>query len=176
MRKIKKPTNQFLFDKVIEILKKQGKLPNLLDYNLHEHNLKEFSDYQFNVGYMLDYGGNEGIYLDVFVKGICDETQNTIIVPLGIFKTLQTSEEAMVEMGKLAGHFTYALSKYVNSNLDDFTWKGYDINFYKEDDAYAYGYSCTTKERALQRAEEHNDKYVKVILRDNQTRDEIVIK
>lgn len=176
MSTVKKPTNQFLFDKVVEILKEQGKLPDILDYSLHEHTPKEFSDYQFNCGYMLDYGGSEGIYLDVFVKGLCDETENHSRVFLGTFKTLQTSEDAMVEMGKLAGYFSFALSKYVNSNLDYFTWKGFDVNFYKEDDSYAFGYSCSTKEKAMQRAEENKEKYAKVILRDNRTREETIIK
>jgi hypothetical protein len=176
MSKVNKPTNQFLFDTVVQILKEQCKLPDILDYHLHEHNLKEFSDYQFNSGYMLDYGGSEGIYLDVFVKGICDETENTIVLPLGTFKTLQTSEDAMVEMGKLAGLFTFALSRFVNQNIDDFTWKGYDVNFYKEDGIYAFGYSCSDKEKALKRADEYKEKYPKVILRDNRTREETVIK
>nr|WP_295684102.1 hypothetical protein [uncultured Lachnoclostridium sp.] len=59
----------------------------------------------------------------------------------------------MVEVGKLAGYFTFALSKYANSNLDDFTWKGFEVNFYKEDGTYAFGYSCADRERALKRAE-----------------------
>lgn len=85
LKELKKPTNQFLFDTVVNALKEQGKLPDILDYHLHDHNLIELSDYQFNCGYGLDYGGSEGIYLDVFVRGICDETENTITVPLDTF-------------------------------------------------------------------------------------------
>lgn len=176
MSKVNKPTNQMLFDTVVALLNEQGKLPDILDYSLHEHNLKELSDYQFNCTYKLDYGGSEGIYLDCYIEGICGEDDKYSRVPIGTFKTLSTSEDAMVEMGKLAGHFTYALSKYVNSHLDDFSWKGYDINFYNEDGTYAFGYSCSTKEKALQRAEENKEKYAKVILRDNKTREEMIIK
>ena len=172
----KKPTNQGLFDTVVKVLKDEHKLPDILDYHIASHNLSEFSNYEFNTMYKLDFGGSEGIYLDCFVEGKCDDTDNTIRVSLGSFKTLQTSEDAMVSMGKLAGHFTYALSKYVNTNLDDFTWTGADVNFYKEDGEYAYGYSCTSMERALQLAEENKARYAKVLVRVNKTRIETIIK
>jgi hypothetical protein len=176
MSKVNKPTNQGLFDTVITLLKEQGKLPEILDYHLHEHNLKEISDYQFNCNYKLDFGGSEGIYLDCYIEGICGEDEKFSRLPLGTIKTLSTSEDAMAEMGKLAGYFSFALSKYVNQNIDDFTWKGFDVNFYKEDGTYAFGYSCSDKEKALKRAEENKVKYAKVILRDNRTREETQIK
>lgn len=176
MGRVSKPTNQGLFDTVVEVLKEQGKLPDILDYSLHENNLKELSDYQFNCTYKLDYGGSEGIYLDCYIEGICGEDDKYSRVPLGTFKTLSTSEEAMVEMGKLAGFFTFALSKYVNSNLDDFSWKGFEVKFCKEDGSYAFGYSYSTKEKAMQRADENKSKFMKVIMRDNKTREETVIK
>lgn len=176
MSTVRKPTNQFLFDTVAGTLKEQGKLPDILDYHLHEHNIKELSDYQFGCTYKLDFGGSEGIYLDCYIEGICGEDDEYDRVSLGTFKTLQTSEEAMAEMGKLAGCFTYALSKYVNAKLDDFSWKGYEVKFYKEDGTYAFGYSCANRERAIKRAEENREKYAKVILRDNKTREETVIK
>lgn len=173
MNKVNKPTNQGLFDKVVEILKEQGKLPDHLDYHLHEHNLVELSDYQFDCNFKLDFGGSEGIYLDCYIEGILDETENHRRISLGTFKTLQASEDAMTKMGQLAGHFSFVLSKYVNSHLDDFTWKGFDVKFYKENGDIAFGYSCTDRERAIKRAEENKVKYAKVILRDNRTREEI---
>ncbi len=176
MSRVSKPTNQGLFDTIVEVLKEQGKLPDILDYHLHEHNLKEISDYKFNCSYKLDFGGSEGIYLDCYIEGISGEDDKYSRVPLGTFKTLSNSEDAMVSMGALAGHFTYALSKYVNQNLDSFTWKGFDVNFYKDDGSYVFGYSCSTKEKALKRAEENKEKYTKVILRDNSSREETVIK
>ena len=175
MSKLNKPTNQMLFDTVVEVLKEQGKLPDILDYHLHEHNIKELSDYQFGCTYKLDFGGSEGIYLDCYIEGILDETENHRRISLGTFKTLQASEDAMAEMGKLAGHFSFALSKYVNSNIDDFSWKGFDVKFYKDNGDYAFGFSCADRERAIKRAEENKHKYTKVILRDNRTREEINI-
>ena len=59
MSKLNKPTNQFLFDTVVALLNEQGKLPDILDYHLHEHNIKELSDYQFSCTYKLDFGGCE---------------------------------------------------------------------------------------------------------------------
>ena len=67
------------------------------------------------------------------------------------------------------------LTRYINANLDDFTWEGADV--YSVDDSgkrARWGYSCRTTESALKKKDELLEKFQKVVVRDNATRKETV--
>lgn len=164
-----------LFDKICGILKEKGKLPNILDYGLAAHRIVSITNYEFDLKSNIGYGGNEGIYLDLwieyYVKG--EKTVNAI----GTFKTLREDNEAMHIMAALLADFIIEEYAYVNANLDDFTWEG--ANVYPFDESgkkLAWGYSCRNIEAALKKKDELLAKYSKVAVRDNVTRKEKIYK
>ena len=81
-----------LFDKIFGILKEKGKLPNILDYGLAAYRIVPITNYEFDLKSNLDYGANEGIYLDLWIEYYVkrEKTVNGI----GTFKTLREDNEA----------------------------------------------------------------------------------
>ena len=76
-------------------------------------------------------------------------------------------------MGKLLADFIIETRAYVNANLDDFAWEGADIRIFDENDKQLnMGYSCGSMERALKKKDEFLQKYPRVVIRDNATREE----
>lgn len=49
------------------------------------------------------------------------------VISLGTFKTLLETDEAMHQMAALEADFVIILNRFVEKNLDDFTWSGYDL-------------------------------------------------
>lgn len=170
MRKRPMTTGE-LFDAICKILKEKGKLPDILDYGLATHNPVPIKNYEYGLRNKLDYGGNEGIYLDLWIEYVVDGKR--CARDLGTFKTLSTDDEAMHCMAVLLADFIIEEYAYVNANLDDFTWESADV--YPADEfgeRKGGGYSCGTMEVALKRKDELLKKYPKVIVRDNATRKE----
>lgn len=164
-------TTEELFNMVNGILKEKGKLPDILDYGLATYNPVPITNYEYGLRNKLDYGGNEGIYLDLWIEYTADGKRYAN--SLGIFKTLCTDDEAMHIMAALLADFIIEEYAYVNTNLDDFTWEGADV--YPADESgerKGGGYSCRTMEAALKRKDKLLKKYPKVIVRDNATRKE----
>ena len=164
-------TTEELFNRIDSILKEKCKLPDILDYGLATHNPVPITNYEYGLRNKLDYGGNEGIYLDLWVEYTAGGKR--CVSGLGTFKTLRTDDEAMHIMAALLADFIIEEYAYVNANLDDFTWEGADV--YPADESgerKGGGYSCGTMEAALKRKDELLKKYPKVIVRDNATRKE----
>ena len=70
---MKKPmTTEDLFNKINGILKEKGKLPDILDYGLATSNPVPIRTYEFELKNNLDYGGYEGIYLDLWIVYFAD--------------------------------------------------------------------------------------------------------
>lgn len=66
---MKKPmTTEELFEKIQGVLKEKGKLPDILDYGLATHRPVPITNYEFDLKSNLNYGGNEGIYLDLWIE------------------------------------------------------------------------------------------------------------
>ncbi len=61
-------TTEELFNMVSGILKEKGKLPDILDYGLATHSPVAIKNYEYGLKNKLDYGGNEGIYLDMWIE------------------------------------------------------------------------------------------------------------
>lgn len=164
-------TTEELFNKIQGILKEKGKLPAILDYGLATHRPVPVTTYEFDLGNRLAYGGSEGIYLTLWIEYFANgEKQRKSI---GTFKTLDESNEAMHIMAGLLADFIIEEYDYVNTNLDDFTWEGFDVHMIEKDGKqHRLGYSCSTREAALRRKEELLKKYPQVIVRDNATRKE----
>ena len=164
-------TTEGLFDTICKILKEKGKLPDILDYGLATHSPVSITNYEYGLKNKLDYGGNEGIYLDLWIEYTVDGKR--CANGLGTFKTLRTDDEAIHIMAALLADFIIEEYAYVNANLDDFTWEGVDVHVIEgSGEKSKWGYSCGTMEAALKRKDELLMKYNKVIVRDNETRKE----
>ncbi len=164
-------TAEELFNRINGILKEKGKLPDILDYGLATHSPVPITNYEYSLQNKLDYGGNEGIYLDLWMEYTADG--KSCVSGLGTFKTLRTDDKAMHIMAALLADFIIEEYAYVNANLDDFTWEGVDVHVIEESgEKSKWGYSCGTMEAALKRKDELLMKYNKVIVRNNATRKE----
>ena len=164
-------TTEELFNRINGILKEKGKLPDILDYGLATHSPVPITNYEYGLKNKLDYGGNEGIYLDLWIEYTAERKK--CANGLGTFKTLRTDDKVMHIMAALLADFIIEEYAYVNANLDDFTWEGVDVHVIEgSGEKSKWGYSCGTMEEALKRKDELLMKYNKVIVRDNATRKE----
>ncbi len=171
---MKRPmTTKGLFNKICGILKEKGRLPDILEYGSATRNPVPITTYEYELCSKLAYGGNEGIYLNIWIEYSADREKQ--IQRLGIFKTLHESSDAMRTMARLLADFIIEEYAYVNANLDDFTWEGVDIHaFDKDGKQCSCGYTCSTMEAALNKKDELIKKFPKVVVRDNATRKEKV--
>lgn len=106
-----------LFDEVC----KRIALPDILDYHISRED-EEIKTYEFDFGNHLEFGGNEGIYLTMYA-----EFSDGKRVQLGTFKTLMETRSALETMASLLASFIFEGKRFVNQNLDDFTWEGYNV-------------------------------------------------
>ena len=173
---MKKPmTTEELFNKIQEILKEKGKLPDILDYGLATHNPVPIRTYEFDLKNDLTYGGSEGIYLSLWIEYFVNDERRTD--GIGTFKTLDDSNEAMHIMANLLADFIIEEYDYVNANLDDFTWEGVDVHPLDETGKRLnWGYTCGNIKAALKRKDELLKKHPQVVVRDNTTREEKIFK
>lgn len=173
---LKRPmTTEEFFNKICDILKAKELMPDILDYALPTHEPVPMKTYEFNIRNNLDYGGSEGIYIDLWIEYY--QGNERIQKGLGTFKTLREDREGMQIMGRLLADFVVEEHSYVNTNLDDFTWEGADVHAVDENgNKLNWGYSCPSMEIALKKKNELLEKYPSVIVRDNATRKETVYK
>lgn len=169
---MKKPmTTENLFNRIYDILKEKGRLPDILEYGSPTRNPVPVTTYEYELVGKLAYGGNEGIYLDIWMEYSADREKPR--QKLGGFKTLYESSDAMRTMAGLLADFIIEEYAYVNANLDDFTWEGVEIRvFDKNGKQSSWRYTCNTMESALNKKDELLKKFPKVIVRDNATRKE----
>ncbi len=173
---LKRPmTTEDLFNKICSILKEKELMPDILDYALATSNPVPMTTYEFDLKNNLDYGGSEGIYIDLWIE--CYRENERIRKGLGTFKTLQQDREGMQIMGKLLADFIVEEHSFVNKNLDDFTWEGADVHPLDESGKrLSWGYTCGSMERALKKKKELLKKYPAVIVRDNASRKETIYR
>ena len=164
-------TTEELFNKICNILKEKGRFPDILEYDSPTRNPVPITTYEYELGSKLAYGGNEGIYLDLWIE--YSSIREKAKKKLGVFKTLYESADAMHSMAGLLADFIIEESAYVNANLDDFTWEGVDIHAFDRDGKQcSLGYTYGTMEDALTKKDRLLEKYPKVVVRDNATRKE----
>lgn len=106
-------TTEF-FDTISDILKEKDKISGILDYGLGTHNPILLKTCEFNLKSNLDYGGSEGIYLDLWIEYF--EGNERSIHDLGTFKTLEDDDEAMHIMAYLLADFILEATDYIGRN------------------------------------------------------------
>lgn len=173
---LKKPmTTEELFNKICSILKEKELMPDILDYALATNDPIPMTTYEFDLKNNLDYGGSEGIYIDLWIEYYWEN--EWIRRGLGTFKTLREDREGMQTMGRLLADFIVEEHSYVNKHLDDFKWEGADVHPLDENgNRLNWGYSCPSMESALKKKEEMLEKHPAVVVRDNATRKETVYR
>ena len=168
-------TTEELFEKINSILKEKSKIPDILDYGHATSNPIPIRTYEFDLRNSLNYGGNEGIYLDLWIEYWVENEKRRAAI--GTYKTLYEDDNAMHIMASLLANFIIEEYSYVNKNLDDFTWEGADVYALKENGERAnWGYTCGTMEAALKRKDQLLRNHKKVVVRDNATRKEKIYK
>lgn len=136
-----------LFHTICGNLRQKGLMPDILDYALPESNGREIKNPDISIGSNLDYGGSEGIYLDIWIDMGQDRGQEHA----GTFKTLYEDSKAMYAIAKLLADFIMEADRYINANLELFTWEGADVypcNESGDKDGVKYSYS--SMEQALE--------------------------
>ena len=102
-------TTEELFDKICGILKEKGKMPDILDYGLATSDRVQIRTYQFALKNNLDYGGSEGIYLDLWIEYF--DGDERCRKELGTFKTLRDDKEAIHIMASLLADFLWKIGR-----------------------------------------------------------------
>ena len=147
-------TTEVFFEKIRLLLVNNGEMPqNLLDYSLSTNKIKQIRDCEFDVKMDVHFGGNEGIYLGIYLEGYIGEYEDHgnkryEKYELGTFKTLVETKEAFQQMALLGANFVYAARSYIDENLDDFIWIGYRVAAYDSEGSRKTGYITPTLARA----------------------------
>lgn len=84
-------TTKEVLDRIQDILKKNRRLPDILDYGIATDRPVPIRDYDFDLKNNMGYGESEGICLDMWMKYTEDGERNKS--GLGTFKTLDGSRE-----------------------------------------------------------------------------------
>ena len=155
-------TNIELFREVCKLVE----LPKILDYYLPASDVCEIKNYECSIWNSLNYGGSEGIYLDIGLEFTDHE-----IIRLGTFKTLDDNAEAMRIMGQLLADLVVAITRYINKNIDDFDWSGYAVRRLVNGKPTSYGISYSSFECAMQKIENTVDRYGAASLFDKSKRE-----
>lgn len=159
------------FTKICGILDGKGIMPGILDYAVPAHNPVLITTSGFSFRNNLDYGSNEGIYLDIWIT--FDKGGRNIQKGLGTFKTLLEDGAAMETMGRLLAGFIVEGYQYINSNPDNFNWEGIDVYAFDSNGNKAgFSYSCKNMDSAVCRKDRLLKKYPRVAIRDNATHNE----
>lgn len=163
MKKAKKHlyTARELFRIIWKQLEDEGKIPEgLLEYANATSDKHEFRDYSFDILGTACYGANEGIYVDLFFRGDIGNGARGGYPPrdtgsIGTLKTLSTSDDAFHQMATLMADFQIAAGKFMDAHLDDFTWVGFDIDYFRPDEDEARSQTTCRGLKTLQEAKSH---------------------
>jgi len=113
------------------------------------------------------YGGNEGIYTDLYLQFPNGEERR-----FATAKTLGEGDGDYINMHIMAAHLCLIANKYINTHADEFCWKGFDVCYEKDGNRFTYCW-CHTIENAKKNVaelKERND-ITKVLVRNNATKE-----
>lgn len=170
--KMNKPmTTAELFEKICGILKEKRLYPDILDYALAKSTPTPITTYKHILRNNLDYGGSEGIYLDLWIEA--DTNEGIQQHKLGTFKTLESSRDAMHIMAKLLADFIVEENAYVSAHFDDFCWEGVEVYaFNATGKKLNWSYTFKNMEGAIEKKDILLREYPRIVIRDNATREE----
>lgn len=164
-------TTAELFRIINDELKAKGLIPDHIDYSLATSEKINIKAAGWDCIFVVMFGGNEGIYLDIFLRG---DTGNIWYgdVCVGTYKTLRTDKEAYADLANLGTEFVFAVRDFAIDHSSDFDWSGYKITFYSGDEKkVTYITYEDTPENFLERIFEREN-YDKAVVFDNWTKKE----
>ena len=100
-----------VFHKTIAILKREGLWPDPdhvapVDYALAQNYKIASIPAHWDIGFSVDFGGSEGIYIDITLT-IKEEKAEPVIKSVGTIKTLTASRETLASYAALGANFVY---------------------------------------------------------------------
>ena len=152
-----------MFCEVMNWIKVCNQLPDNIDYCLYERKPQYGLTTNIKICNSLNYGGSEGIYLDLWLEQYLPTTRfehgvlagDPIHVNLGTIKTLDSSIESLEKMGKLLADFLYHGYKYVNDHYDAFDKTGYRVQAVCADGSvYPSAFLADSHEGAIKRIQD----------------------
>lgn len=111
-------------------LKQAGLLPDILDYSLADSKNTPLKSYHWDPIGIVNFGGSEGIYLDVYASGNVTQEGAPERVHLGTYKTLESRKPAFQVMSNLNTEFVFTAIDFLNEYMDMFEWTGWSIQYY----------------------------------------------
>lgn len=96
-----------------------------LDYYIPECNNISILNENFRIYSITDFGLCEGIYTDFYIEDRERRWKYNLLTA----KTLRESEDAFIKMHEMAGYVCYKFKLYVENNLDNFIWSGFDVSY-----------------------------------------------
>lgn len=127
------------------------KITNILDYSscVDERKYVDLYDIEFDVKGDLHFGGNEGIYLFMYMDGIFQENGERTIAPLITYKTLCEDKEALKMMAEIQAEFIWQARKWVDTNEDQLTRRGWRVKRKETDSVSFICYKNETLKRKI---------------------------
>ena len=108
-------TNIKLFEQIVENLRKNYELPDILEYSKSAYKEVNVTTWAVDCLGSPSLGVDEGIDLVVYLKG-----ESGDIIPLGEFKTLRRSRESWYSMMRLMTDFQWEWLKFIHNHIEDF--------------------------------------------------------
>lgn len=128
-----------------------AKMTNILDYSLcvNERNCVDLYDVAFDVKGDLYFGGNEGIYLHMYMDGIFQENGESTTVPLITYKTLYEDKKALKIMAEIQAEFIWQARKWIDDNEEQLTRRGWRVKRKDTDSVSIICYRHETLKRKI---------------------------
>ena len=173
-----------LFIMVDEGLREKGLRPEkILDYSCAGSGSEMILSEEFDVVPYIVHGSSEGIYLSMILETGDDAMVFSSHKPrlkLGTYKTLYTDKDAYKKMAMLGAEFVFALRDYVNTNMDEFNWTGFDLSLFRRENEPAGKMWVYSHERVVERARHfvgrQSSSEAFAVIRNNETEKEEVIR
>ena len=144
--------------KILDGFIKDGDWENkaCLDYFTSEcNNDTQILNEEFVVYSTTTFGSNEGIYTDFWIKDSRRKWRYCLLTA----KTLHRSKDAFMKMNEMAGNVCYKFNRFVNNNIDNFIWNGFDVSYTTPDGKEVPYCWCGSLERVAINAKELRERH-----------------
>lgn len=138
-----------------------------LDYYSSWRDETQIKNENFRIYSITEFGSCEGIYTVFYIED-CEEKWKYRLLTA---KTLSQSEDAFIKMHEMSGYVCYKFNRFVDENLDNFIWSGFDISYTRQDGKEVPWCWCGSMERVANAANElRKDGIKKIYYVDKSTR------
>lgn len=102
-----------------------------------------------------EFGSNEGIYTVFYIEDYYGKWKYRLLTA----KTLSQTEDAFVKMNEMAGYVCYKFNRFVDNNLDNFVWSGFDVSYTLPNGKEVLYCWCSSLDRVANAANELRKSY-----------------